>query len=139
MNYFILGITIILIILMMGTKREGYRIWGYSQGNKNKSQCPPGGRITSIEECRRARKALGFKSGWALERPNEPLQKVTYCLNPFTGITITRGPITVILPLLTDVMTSKNFREPQTQSYWNGCAPGPISSGYCTTMTDAIL
>ena len=49
MNYYILGIAIILIILMMGTKkREGYTLAGL------KKVCPEGGRITDLDECKKA-------------------------------------------------------------------------------------
>ena len=49
MNYYILGIAIILIILMMGTKkREGYRLAG------KQKVCPEGERITDLDECKKA-------------------------------------------------------------------------------------
>ena len=68
MNYYILGIAIILIILMMGTKKRegfregqsGYRVmtdWGGTR------QCPEGSRITTLAECEKAAKALG-KTSW---------------------------------------------------------------------------
>jgi len=56
MNYYILGIAIILIILMMGTKkREGYTL------QRDLSPCKAEERITTPEECMKAAKELETK------------------------------------------------------------------------------
>jgi hypothetical protein len=56
MNYLILGIAIILIILMMGTKKRE----GYTLAPKN-AICPPGQRIDNLDQCKKAALELHAK------------------------------------------------------------------------------